>query len=182
MSYSWDEYYLEMCGMVSKKSKDSSTQVGCVIAGKSNEIRSIGFNGMPRGIKDDLLPERNTRPEKYKWFEHAERNAIYNAARIGTSLEGCTLYIGWTPCHDCARAIIQSGITRVVIEKSEIPDRWLDSCYTSLCMFKECGIRVEFYDSINMRIDWETELNLVICDVAQLIDVLKQHADHGIIK
>ncbi len=111
---SWDEYYLSICEAVAARSKDPNTQVGCIIAGPAHEIRSTGYNSLPRGIRDDV-PERFARPTKYLWMEHAERNAIYNAARCGTPLEGCTIYIALMPCMDCARAIVQAGIKEVVI-------------------------------------------------------------------
>jgi dCMP deaminase len=110
----WDEYYLNICAVVASRSKDPNTQVGCVIAGPAHEIRSTGYNSLPRGIRDDA-PERLVRPAKYLWMEHAERNAIYNAARCGTPLEGCTIYIALMPCMDCARAIVQAGIRQVVV-------------------------------------------------------------------
>ena len=103
----WDEYYLDICKVVAARSKDPNTQIGCVIAGPAHEIRSTGYNSLPRGIRDDV-PERLERPTKYLWMEHAERNAIYNAARCGTPLEGCTLYVEIMPCMDCGRAIVQA--------------------------------------------------------------------------
>ena len=115
----WDEYYLNICKVVATRSKDPHTQVGCIIAGPAHEIRSTGYNSLPRGIRDDL-PERLERPAKYLWMEHAERNAIYNAARCGTSLEGCTIYIELMPCMDCARAIVQAGIREVVVSSDRM--------------------------------------------------------------
>ncbi len=111
----WDSYYLAICRVVATRSKDPGTQLGCIIAGPAHEIRSTGYNSFPRGIKDNQA-ERRERPEKYLWIEHAERNAIYNAARAGTALEGCTLYVELMPCMDCARAIVQSGIRAVVVD------------------------------------------------------------------
>jgi dCMP deaminase len=110
----WDQYYLGICRMVATRSKDPNTQIGCVIVGPAHEIRSTGYNSFPRGIRDDV-PERLERPMKYLWIEHAERNAICNAARCGTPLEGCTIYVEIMPCMDCARAIVQAGITTVAI-------------------------------------------------------------------
>ena len=107
----WDQYYLEICKVVAARSKDPNTQIGCVIVGPNHEIRSTGYNSFPRGIRDDV-PERLVRPAKYLWIEHAERNAICNAARAGTATEGCTIYVEIMPCMDCARAIVQAGITR----------------------------------------------------------------------
>lgn len=115
----WDEYYLEICRVVALRSKDPNTQIGCVIVGPAHEIRSTGYNSLPRGIRDDL-PERLERPTKYLWMEHAERNAIYNAARAGTATETCTLYVEIMPCMDCARAIVQAGISQVVISQTRM--------------------------------------------------------------
>ena len=108
---SWDAYYLDICRVVATRSKDPNTQIGCVIVGPAHEIRSTGYNSFPRGIQDDV-PARLERPAKYLWIEHAERNAICNAARAGTATEACTLYVEIMPCMDCARAVVQAGITR----------------------------------------------------------------------
>ncbi len=115
----WDEYYLEICRMVGARSKDPNTKLGCIIVGPAREIRSTGYNSFPRGIRDDV-PERLVRPTKYLWIEHAERNAIFNAARCGTPLEGCTLYVEIMPCMDCGRAIVQAGITSVVVSSARM--------------------------------------------------------------
>ena len=77
----WQKYFYEMANLVAKKSKDKSTQIGAVIVGPDNEIRSTGYNSFPTGLNDDL-EIRQQRPEKYYWIEHAERNALYNAARL----------------------------------------------------------------------------------------------------
>ena len=82
---SWDEYFLEICRTVSRRSKDPHTKLGAVVVGPAHEIRATGYNSLVRGIRDDV-PERLERPEKYLWMEHAERNAIYNAARHGTQM------------------------------------------------------------------------------------------------
>jgi len=114
----WDEYFFEMISLIAKKSKDPSSKIGCVIVGPDNEVRSTGYNGFPRGIKDDIeeVPERYERPAKYDWTEHSERNAVYNAARVGIPLAGCKIYLDWIPCPDCASAIIQSGIKEVIVD------------------------------------------------------------------
>ncbi len=138
---SWHETFLEICDVIAKRSKDQSTQVGSVIVGPDHEIRSVGYNCFARGI-DDNKQERQERPEKYFFFEHAERNAIYNAARIGVPLKGCTLYVQWPPCADCARAIIQSGISVVIIKTNKIPGSWHESCQKGMDMFKEARVCV----------------------------------------
>ena len=114
----WVEYFQNLAHQVKLKSKDEKTQIGAVIVGKDKEIVSTGYNSFPRGI-DDTIKERQERPEKYFWFEHAERNAIYNAARIGVSTKGCTMYLSCgIPCSDCARGIINAGITRIFCERA----------------------------------------------------------------
>ena len=141
---SWDIYFIKMAVFVSTKSKDPSTKHGCVIVGPNNEVRSTGYNGFPRGI-DDSEERYNNREEKYKLVEHSEKNAIYNAARNGISLEGCTLYVTGWPCNDCARAIIQSGISRVVMKDAseEFNERWKESINYTKLMFNECNL--EYY-------------------------------------
>jgi dCMP deaminase len=91
MSDSWDKFFMDMAKLVASKSKDRSRKVGCVIVGPDNEVRSVGYNGFPRGIADHI-EWRHERPAKYKWTEHAERNAIYNSARAGIRTEGCRIY------------------------------------------------------------------------------------------
>lgn len=141
----WDQKFLSLALQIASWSKDRSTKVASVIVGVDREIISTGYNGMCRGINDDV-EERHVRPTKYLWAEHSERNAIFNAARIGTSLKGSTIYINsypekLLPCADCARAIIQSGIVRIVQEPIlSSPGRWSESTDASLQMFTEAGI------------------------------------------
>jgi dCMP deaminase len=142
----WNEYYLAICRAVAARSKDPNTQLGCVIAGPAHEIRSTGYNSLPRGIRDDV-PERLERPTKYLWMEHAERNAIYNAARCGTPLEGCTLYVEIMPCMDCGRALVQAGIREVVISSErmkEYSSEYYNEHFRMVeVLFEEARIRVQ---------------------------------------
>jgi len=140
----WDEYFFSICYVVDFRSKDKSTQIGSVIVGPDKEIRSTGYNSFPTGINDDIAA-RQVRPYKYFWFEHAERNAIYCAARSGTPLKGCTIYVPLMPCADCARAIIQAGIVEVVLTSLEIPEKWKSWKESMECakqMFKEAGVLI----------------------------------------
>jgi dCMP deaminase len=141
---SWDQYYLALADAVATRSKDPNTKFGTIIVGPNHEIRSTGYNSFPRGIRDDV-PERLERPAKYKWIEHAERNAIYNAARAGTSTEGCTVYQQVLPCMDCARAIVQAGIREVVVNAktyAEYKDnpKWKPDFEMVVELFREAGI------------------------------------------
>lgn len=140
----WDDYFLEIADVVRTKSKDRSTQIGAVIVGKDKQIVSTGFNGFPRGINEEAQL-RWARPLKYQFLVHAERNAIYNAARTGVSLAGCTLYVlGFehpTVCSECARAIIQAGITRVVGKGyKDLPESWLADMTFASALLAEAGV------------------------------------------
>lgn len=139
----WPEYFLNIAGRVADKSKDPSTKVGCVIVGPDNEIRSTGYNGFARGVDETLLT-RWERPEKYNWVEHAERNAIYNAARSGTSLRGCVAYLWCPPCIECAKAIIQSGIKEIVVKHTTLftdRDDWQENIHFAKDMLAEAGVK-----------------------------------------
>lgn len=112
----WDKYFHDIARVIASRSKDPSTQVGAVVFDESKRILTVGYNGFPSGVKETPL-RWGKRPEKYMLVEHAERNAIYSAARNGISLQGASICI-WASqpigvCADCARAIIQSGITTV---------------------------------------------------------------------
>jgi len=144
----WVEYFRTLAHTVKLKSKDENTQIGAVIVGKDKEIVSTGYNSFPRGLKDNIK-ERQERPEKYYWFEHGERNAIYNAARIGVSTKGCTMYLSCgIPCSDCARGIINAGITRIFCERDDVTKgpHWEENYERSWSMLEEAGINVQFYD------------------------------------
>ena len=139
LSNKWDKRFLEMAKQVASWSKDPSTQVGAV-AVRNRTVIAQGYNGLPRGMKDthDRL---TVRPLKMKMIVHAEMNAIYNAAENGVSLKDSTIYvIGLPICHDCAKGLIQAGISRVVTPEQEIPENWQDSISSSISMFKEAGV------------------------------------------
>ena len=143
-SEKWNRRFMEVAFLVASWSKDNSTKVGAVVVGPDREIRATGYNGLVRGV-DDNKAERLERPTKYDFFEHAERNAIYNACLTGTSLKGCTMYATHPPCTDCARAIIQSGIKTVITRELETRkdisgQTWRDKLDYSRQMFEESGV------------------------------------------
>ena len=139
----WDKRFLQLAKNISEWSKDPSTQVGCVVVGPDRELRSTGFNGLPRGIEDNEQ-RLNNREIKYPLICHAEENAIMHAARIGMSLKDCTAYVTWPPCTRCARSLIQAGISTIVYPKDiEIPDRWMEDFNLSLNMLKEANISLK---------------------------------------
>ncbi|MGL5541643.1 MAG: deoxycytidylate deaminase [Erysipelotrichaceae bacterium] len=113
---SWDEYFMGLAHLSAKRSKDPSTQVGACIVNDDKRVVSIGYNGFPIGCDDDVFPwarEGHFLDSKYPYVVHAELNAILNAHQ---SLKGCTLYVSLFPCNECAKAIIQSGIRKIVYE------------------------------------------------------------------
>lgn len=142
-----DHKFMELAYARARFSKDPSTQVGAIIVGPAMEDRSSGYNGAPRGCFADERGDarREVRPEKYFWFSHAELNAITNAARVGVPLEGCTIYVTHPPCMDCARAIVQAGIKRVVTVRPSagFVERWKEHMSRSQRLFDECGVAYE---------------------------------------
>lgn len=116
---SWDEYFMSMAHLSAKRSKDPNTQVGACIVNKDKRVVGLGYNGFPRGCDDDVFPwerEGEFLDTKYPFVVHAELNAILNSIQ---NLAGCTIYVSLFPCNECAKAIIQSGITRVVYESDK---------------------------------------------------------------
>ena len=144
----WKEYFLGIAEQVKLKSKDKFTQIGAVIVGEDNEVLSTGYNSFPRGM-DDSLKERQERPEKYFWFEHAERNAIYNAARVGIPLKNSKIYLtSGLPCMDCARGIVNSGIKEVYCKEictTKNKEKWDESQKKSYQLLSECGVTIIYY-------------------------------------
>lgn len=110
---SWDEYFMGVALLASKRSKDPNTQVGACIVSPDHIILSTGYNGFPAGCSDDEYPwAREGEETKYPYVVHAELNAILNSN--GKSLHGASIYVALFPCNECAKAIIQSGIREVV--------------------------------------------------------------------
>jgi dCMP deaminase len=137
----WNNRWLSLCDLVATWSKDKSSKFGCVIVSDKQSVLSLGWNGFPRDINDDIQ-NRHDRPTKYMWTEHAERNAIYNAASIGIPLLGATVYVNGVPCADCARAIIQSGIKKVIMADKFL-ETYKESQDVALSMLAEAGIETE---------------------------------------
>lgn len=142
-SQKWIKRYLKIAQEVSEWSKDPSTKVGAVIIGANGQIVSQGYNGFPRGILD--LEERlNNRPLKYKLVVHAERNALLNALYNGASVKDCALFVHGLPvCNECAKSIIQSGISKVYYDT--IPkEQWKEQSDFAIKMFEEAGVKVQY--------------------------------------
>lgn len=134
------------------RSKDPGTQVGCCIATSDNRIASLGYNGLPRGCSDDDFPwnrEGTPLETKYLYVVHSELNAILNFA--GTSLKGCKIYVTLFPCNECAKAIIQSGISEVVYGEDKYEKT--DAVIASKKMFTAAGVTFRQYISSKKRIE-----------------------------
>lgn len=119
---SWEEYYMGIALVSSMRSKDPNNQVGaCIVNEETHKILSIGYNGLPRGMNDDLFDwassgEKSGDPMNIKdpYVIHAEINAILNYAGQMSDLEGSTMYVTWSPCAPCAGKIVQAGIKKVI--------------------------------------------------------------------
>lgn len=133
---SWDEYFMGVALLSARRSKDPNTQVGACIVNAKNKIVGAGYNGLPMGCNDDVFPwakQGEFLETKYPYVCHAELNAILN--NIGMDLQGCKIYTALFPCNECAKAIIQSGITEVIFlsdkydgsETSQASKKMLDS-------------------------------------------------------
>ena len=143
--FKWDERYLQLAKHVSTWSKDPSTQVGAIAVGDKGQVLSQGYNGFPRGVKDD--DRYNVKDVIYRYVVHAEMNCIYNATFHGVSLNGATLYVYGLPmCNECAKAIVQVGIVRVVspYNGATTPEKWKVSCAHTQNLLKEVGIPYQF--------------------------------------
>lgn len=139
-----DAELLAMAKAFAVHSTDRSRTVGCVIATRNGEVLTAGYNAFPAGV-DVTVEARHDRPAKYLWTEHAERNAIYSAAKQGIALAGSTAYVPWFPCMDCARALIQSGVVRLVAYSPDFEDtKWGDEFRSVVTMLSEGGVQVEY--------------------------------------
>ena len=148
----WDEYFMGIALLSAKRSKDPNTQVGACIVNDRHRIMSVGYNGFPFGCDDDEFPWERTGDEyntKYPYVCHAELNAILNCA--GGSLVDCTIYVALFPCNECAKAIIQSGIKKVVY----ISDKYADtpSVRASKRMLEKAGVSLRKISMPHSRIE-----------------------------
>lgn len=158
----YDINFLEIAKVISKLSKDPSMKVGAVISGEYNQLISQGYNGFPRGV-DDKFERLEDRKIKYSLIAHAEANAIYNAGHNGAKLQGSTIYINGLPCcSECAKAVIQTGIRRVVMnvdQNNKRVDEWLKSFETSKLMFDESGVDYQFVSLSDYKTEYFFEID-----------------------
>ena len=139
----WDEYFMGVAILSGQRSKDPNTQVGCCIVSQDNKILSMGYNGLPIGCSDEEFPWNREGEDpletKYVYTVHSELNAILNSPI--SSLKGATLYVALFPCNECAKAIIQTGIKKVIY----LSDKYHDSeqSIASRKMLSESGVEIE---------------------------------------
>ena len=148
----WDEYFMGVAMLSGMRSKDPNTQVGACIVSADNKILSMGYNGFPKGCSDDEFPwcrEGAPLDNKYFYTTHSELNAILNYR--GGSLEGAKIYVTLFPCNECAKAIIQAGITTVVYDSDKYADS--DSTIASKRMMDAAGVRYYQYKHSDRRIE-----------------------------
>ena len=143
---SWDECFMRMAHIIAERSKDPSTQAGAVVVNKDNVVVGVGYNGFPRGIKNDALPwerEGDLEDTKYAYVCHAEENAIFNANH---STENCKLYCVLFPCNECAKTIIQNRIKEIIYESDKYANTPM--VRASKRLFKLAGVKLRNHNSI----------------------------------
>ena len=152
---SWDEYFMGVALLSAQRSKDPGTQVGACIVGDDNRILSMGYNGMPIGCDDDVMPwDREAESEldtKYPFVCHAELNAILNYT--GNKLKGARVYVSLFPCNECAKAIIQAGIKEIIYLSDKYADS--ESVRASKRLFDLTGVTYRPYTVSNKTITLE---------------------------
>lgn len=147
---SWNQFFMGVATIASLRSKDPHTTVGCVIVNSENRIISTGYNGFPKlkdADSDSIFPwSKNSSDEyetKYPYVIHAEVNAILNASQ---PIKECTLYVTWFPCNECAKLIVQSGISKVIYLNKHTEVGYEQSLQLSEKMFKLARIECVQYD------------------------------------
>ena len=148
---SWDEYFMGVAMLSGMRSKDPNTQVGACIVSEDNKILSMGYNGLPKGCSDDEFPwvrEGAPLENKYFYTTHSELNAILNYR--GGSLEGAKMYVSLFPCNECAKAIIQCGIKKVIYGDDKYGDT--SSVKASKRMMAAAGVEYIPYEKSGKEI------------------------------
>lgn len=151
---SWDQYFMGMAHLSAMRSKDPNTRVGACIVNPQKRVVGLGYNGFPYGCEDDEFPwarDGQFLETKYPYVVHAELNAILNSIQ---DLHGCTLYVSLFPCNECAKAIIQAGITCVVYESDKYDGT--EGNIASKHMFHDAGVKLI---QLPYDIEVETKIN-----------------------
>jgi len=149
---SWQQYFMGVAKLSAYRSKDPNTQVGACIVSPANKIVGVGYNGLPWGCEDDKFPwqvrEGELYDTKYPYVVHAELNAILNSI---DHLQGCTIYVSLFPCHECVKAIIQSGIKEIVYEDDKY--NGTDSDRAAKRMLDAAGVKYTKIEPFHLSIE-----------------------------
>jgi dCMP deaminase len=150
--------YLKQAYRFAQHSPDPSTQVGCVIVHPTMGVIAGAFNDIPKGLQH-TQNRLNDSFEKNIYMEHAERNALYRCCHSVLSTIGCHVYVTLPPCVDCARGLIQAGITQVVAHRemldiyapdTEMPKRAsIEQGWQMLC---EAGIKCALWSGVVFQV------------------------------
>jgi len=141
---------LQLCYKWAQNSPDPSTQNAAILCAINpngslhpfNE--TLAVNEFPHGVS--YSDERWERPLKYAFIEHAERNCLFKALRRGRCTTGLAMVCPWAACADCARAIVQAGVKKLITQWFDDEDRWADSIAVAFTILAEGGVEVEFFE------------------------------------
>lgn len=151
MRPSWTDYFLGLAKVVSQRSHDIHTQHGCIIVDRSHRILGVGYNGFPKGMIDHLLP--TSRPEKYHWMIHAERNALSNCVMRP---DNAVAYVTGQSCNDCAMALWQEGITEIIMADNHGTHLFDNAAQSRFDLFvHQTGITIQ---KVKPNLSWLKEL------------------------
>lgn len=145
MSLNWQNL-LKIAYTEAKKSTNPSTQNGAILVDEEGNIVLSAVNSFPDGIAESQ--ERQIKPLRFKFSVHAERNVLYQAARLGIKTKGLIMICPWATCSDCSQAIIQTGIRRLIVHKQALDrsGRWKDDIELAFSMLREAGVEVTVFD------------------------------------
>ena len=150
---SWDTYFMSIAIVSSFRSKDPKTQTGACIADADRKIIGVGYNGLPRGCGDDegfwKDDDNDVYNSKHSYVIHAEKNAILNS--ITRDLRGASIYVTLRPCDNCAQAIVQVGIRKVVYLNAKEGRKHGEIGKAVERMFGSAGVELVRYDGLDVK-------------------------------
>ena len=150
---SWDQYFMALAEICSLRSKDPNTRVGSCLVDENHKVISLGYNGMPTGCEDIKMPwgreDKEFLKTKYPFVCHAELNAILNSK--GRAYKDAIIYTTLFPCNECAKAIIQSEIKKVIYKEDKYKKE--DSVKAAKHMFNLAGVTYERYSLEGKKIE-----------------------------
>lgn len=150
---SWDVYFMSVAILSSFRSKDPKTQNGACIVNKDKRIIGVGYNGLPTGLDDDNTQFWNDSDDsdivnsKHSYVVHAEANAIYNRNEVKG--KNSTLYVTFFPCRECAKAILQNNIKKVVYLNRK--EHHTEINRTVETMFENAGIEHINFNNLELK-------------------------------